>query len=291
MAIHQPTYAPWQGEPLSRPHRILAIAGVNARIAFSNLWTIIFLAFCFLVIGAMFFMLFLLTILPRELPVDKILPQYLSNNVYRTYLSDGFLILLYALLGAAAGAGMLSRDLRANAIPLYLSRPITKLDYVCGKAAAFIAFMLAATLAPAIILWLGAWAAGVEAIGWGSRLLDLGGIVLMSLVVVVPMAACVLAFSSLTRRTALAGVYWILFFLGSFTMSEVLEDTTDDKIYGLIDWSHNLQTVSAAFFETRVKMPAVDAGHGILESAPVLVGLTAAATTLLWARLRKFEEV
>lgn len=291
MAIHQRIYAPWQGDPLSRPHRILAIAGVNARIAFTNLWTIIFLVLCFLVIGGFFFVLFLMTILPREVPMDKVIPQFLSNNVYRTYLTDGFLLLLYALLGAAAGAGALSRDLRANAIPIYLSRPITKLDYILGKAAAFIAFLLAATLAPAIILWIGAWAAGVEEIGWGSRLLDLAGIVLTSLLVVVPMAACVLAFSSLTRRTALAGVYWILFFLGTFTMAAVLEETTNDKFYGLLDWSHNLKTVAAAFFETRVKMPAIDAGHGIFESALILAGLTAAAVAILWARLRTFEEV
>jgi ABC-type transport system involved in multi-copper enzyme maturation permease subunit len=291
MAIHQPAYALWSGRPLGRLYRVLAIATSNARIAFSNLWTLIFLGICYLGVGAMLFLFFILTILPRNVPADRLLPQYSSNNVYLSYLTDPFPVLVFALLGAAAGAGMLSRDLRSNAVSLYLSRPITKLDYLAGKALALVLFLCAGTLVPGLLLWLSAWMVGVEEIGWGSRLLDLLGIAATSLLVVVPLTACVLAFSSLTRKTALAGIYWILFFLGTWTVSETLREATRETSFGLLSIPRTMQAAAAALFETRVRMPPADAGQAALESALILGALTAAAAAVLWARLRRFEEI
>lgn len=292
MAIHAPAYAPWSGTPLGRVARIAAIAWNNVRLAFSDVWSILFLLMCVLMIGGLLFMFFFMTILPRQLPVEQFASDYVSNHVYRTYLCSGGPLFIYALLAAAAGSGLLSRDLRAGAIHLYLSRPITKLDYVAGKAAALILFLLCGTLVPGMLLWLGAAAVGNEEIGWGSRLLDLAGIVATSALVVLPMAAVVLAFSSLTRRTALAGVYWILFYLGTLTLAEVMQDVTDEKVYALLSWSHNLEAVGAAFFEERIKArsPAAVAGHGVLASVAILGGLTAAALGALWSRMRRFEE-
>lgn len=291
MAIHPPAYTPWSGRPRPRVFRVLAIATSNARIAFSNLWTLIFLGISYLGVGAILFLFFVLTILPRNIPAERVLPQFMSNNIYLNFLTEHMPVLVYALVGAAAGAGLLSRDLRLNAVSLYLSRPVTKIDYLLGKALALVLFLCAGTLVPALLLWLAAWAVGVEQIGWGSRLLDLAGIVAASLLVVIPLAACVLAFSSLTRRTALAGIYWILFFLGGVAVSEALREITRENAFGLLSIPRNLQVAAAPLFETRVRMSSVETGQTPLESALVLAALTAAALAVLWARLRKFEEI
>ncbi len=50
------------------------------------------------------------------------------------------------------GAGLIANDKRANALQLYLSKPLTRLEYVIGKLAILSAFLLMVTWVPAILL-------------------------------------------------------------------------------------------------------------------------------------------
>jgi ABC-2 type transport system permease protein len=52
------------------------------------------------------------------------------------------------------GAGLISNDRRANALQIYLSKPLTRMEYVSGKAATLAVFLLAATWVPALLLLL-----------------------------------------------------------------------------------------------------------------------------------------
>ncbi|MBI3449497.1 MAG: hypothetical protein HY049_11335 [Acidobacteria bacterium] len=59
----------------------------------------------------------------------------------------------FLLLGIYPGAGLISNDLRWNAIQLYLSKPLTKLDYVLGKFATLATFLVGITLLPGLVLF------------------------------------------------------------------------------------------------------------------------------------------
>ena len=50
------------------------------------------------------------------------------------------------------GAGSIANDRRANALQIYLSKPLTRSEYIFGKAAVLIAFLLSVTLVPAMLL-------------------------------------------------------------------------------------------------------------------------------------------
>jgi ABC-2 type transport system permease protein len=52
------------------------------------------------------------------------------------------------------GAGLIANDRRANALQIYLSKPLTRLEYVAGKAAALMTFLLLVTWVPALLLLL-----------------------------------------------------------------------------------------------------------------------------------------
>jgi ABC-2 type transport system permease protein len=52
------------------------------------------------------------------------------------------------------GAGLIANDRRANALQIYLSKPLTRLEYVAGKAAALMVFLLFVTWIPALALLL-----------------------------------------------------------------------------------------------------------------------------------------
>ena len=50
------------------------------------------------------------------------------------------------------GAGLIANDRRANALQIYLSKPLTRAEYVFGKLAILMAFLLLVTWVPAIVL-------------------------------------------------------------------------------------------------------------------------------------------
>ena len=50
------------------------------------------------------------------------------------------------------GAGLIANDKRVNALQIYLSKPMTRAEYVAGKIAILVTFLLLVTLVPAILL-------------------------------------------------------------------------------------------------------------------------------------------
>src|SRR6185436_15557806 len=53
-----------------------------------------------------------------------------------------------------AGAGLIANDRRANALQVYLSKPLMRTEYIFGKAAILFAFILFVTLIPGLLLLL-----------------------------------------------------------------------------------------------------------------------------------------
>src|SRR5579872_4263312 len=51
-----------------------------------------------------------------------------------------------------AGAGLIANDRRANALQIYLSKPLTRAEYVFGKLAILVTFLLLVTWVPAMVL-------------------------------------------------------------------------------------------------------------------------------------------
>lgn len=50
------------------------------------------------------------------------------------------------------GAGLIANDRRANALQIYLSKPLTRVEYVAGKALTLLTFLLFVTWVPALLL-------------------------------------------------------------------------------------------------------------------------------------------
>ena len=50
------------------------------------------------------------------------------------------------------GAGLIANDRRANALQIYLSKPLMRTEYIFGKAAILFSFLLFVTLVPAVML-------------------------------------------------------------------------------------------------------------------------------------------
>lgn len=77
-----------------------------------------------------------------------------NPGFFKTYLSLDFIFFMILLLMALGGAGLIADDFRHKAIQLYFARPLTRLDYLLGKAGVVMFFVGLLTLVPALILFL-----------------------------------------------------------------------------------------------------------------------------------------
>jgi hypothetical protein len=186
-----------------------------------------------------------ITLLQRLLPPEVIAqPQDYRSAVWTIAYSYFFKAELVCslFLVLIVGPNLVSRDLRFNALPLYFSRPLRRIDYFVGKLGV-IGFYLAATvIGPAV----GAYLLGV------AFSLDLGVIrdthrllwagVLYGLVITLSAGTLMLAMSSLSRRSIYVGLTWAgLVFLTHMISSALIGirgDTDRRAIFtdGLARW-------------------------------------------------------
>src|SRR5215212_8607680 len=75
-----------------------------------------------------------------------------SPETFRQFLQTQeffvFVITVYV------GAGLIANDRRANALQIYLSKPLMRSEYILGKLAVLFSFLLLITLVPALLLLL-----------------------------------------------------------------------------------------------------------------------------------------
>ena len=126
-----------------------------------------------------------------------------------------FILLLVTL----AGPNLISLDLRYNALPLYLSRPVTRLDYFLGKLGVIAALVAAVAVLPAAAAYvLGVcFSLDLTVLRDTWRLLPAG--IAYGSLIVVSAGTLMLALSSLSRRSLYVGLTWIGLFLIGWTVA------------------------------------------------------------------------
>lgn len=133
---------------------------------------------------------------------------------YETYLWD--IGALFPIFLAAQAPELVVNDIRFRVLPLYFSRPISRLDYVAAKLAALALGLLALTLAPVLVLWVGRVLATEDVVAaLGDEIGALPGIVGSGLLHAVVLALIGLAICAVAgRRAYAAGAILALFLIG-----------------------------------------------------------------------------
>jgi ABC-2 type transport system permease protein len=112
------------------------------------------------------------------------------------------------------GAGLIANDRRANALQIYLSKPLLRSEYIAGKAAVLFAFLMLVTWLPAMLLLL------VQVMFAGSfafvskNLFLFPAITVAALLQALLATFTMLALSSLSKSSRYVGILYagILFF-------------------------------------------------------------------------------
>lgn len=304
MAVYDQSYQPWNGTYGSRAGRIWAMVRLEIVQPFRNIWVLLVVMAAFSLVLAWLLLLFIALSRVGQAGANA-LPLFSGNMLYR----DGFynfpvflggnapslfsLILLF--LSATAGSSLIARDLKYNALLLYFSRAITRADYLAGKFLSLTLFLLFVTFVPGVLLFVGSLGMGNEALTFGERLRDLLGILLQSLVLVIPMASAALAFSSITKRPYLAAILWSSVFFSSWIFSGLLWTAIQKDWCRMVSWMNLSMHLGNYCYPQRAPAkaivgftkPVLECGWGpplLILSAITLISLAVA-----WKRLRSVE--
>jgi ABC-2 type transport system permease protein len=145
--------------------------------------------------------------------------RVLVGDIVDIYSYDNYLWGIGALMPifvAAQSPELVVNDIRHRVLPLYFSRPIGRFDYAVAKLVALSIGLLAITLAPVLVLFLGRILSAEDALGaLGDELGSMPAIVGNGVIHAVVLASLGLAISSLAaRRAYAAGAVLAVFLVG-----------------------------------------------------------------------------
>ena len=130
---------------------------------------------------------------------------------------------LAMILILLVGPNLISQDLRYNALPLYFSRPLRRIDYFLGKLGIIAAFLGMAIIAPSLF----AYALGLLFSLDVTIVRDTFGLLLAvaayGLVISLSAGLLILALSSLSRNSRYVALFWLALWLVTSTVSGILQ--------------------------------------------------------------------
>ncbi|HEX7901304.1 MAG TPA: hypothetical protein VF950_26330 [Planctomycetota bacterium] len=117
--------------------------------------------------------------------------------------------LIMILLVAIAGAPLIAQDVGSKAFLVYFSKPITKWEYLLGKAGTVMFFILLVTLFPALVLYAVSIAVSPSMRAVGDTWTTVPRLFASAAAVSIPATALILFLSSLAREARYVAFGWI----------------------------------------------------------------------------------
>ena len=213
MAVYEQTYKRYAGPLTPEWSRFLIIPRHAYRAVFSSKLFTAFFVICFLPLLVEAILIYLhhnfsaiaaMKINVRELvPIDAFFFQTFIN------IQGGFAFFVALLVGPP----LVSRDLRNNALPLYLCRPFSRTEYVVGKMSVILILLSLITWVPQLLLFL--FQSYLEGFAWfKANVWMINAIVLGGLVWALLLALLTQTISALVKwRVVASGVLLGIFFI------------------------------------------------------------------------------
>ena len=184
------------------------------------------------------------------------------------------------------GAGLIASDRRANALQIYLSKPLMRTEYIFGKAAILFAFLLFVTLVPALLLLV------LQVLFAGSfaflkkNLFLFPAITVAATLQAILATFTMLALSSLSKSSRYVGILYAGIFFFTAAIYGVLLAITGSTKLSWVWLGANLSQVVDVIFRLK---PRYATPWPV--SLIVLLGLVVLAISVLERRVRGVEVV
>lgn len=184
------------------------------------------------------------------------------------------------------GAGLIANDRRANALQIYLSKPLLRSEYIAGKAAVLFTFLMLVTWLPAMLLLLLQVAFKGSFEFMRANLFLVPAITVGALLQALVATFTMLALSSLSKSSRYVGILYtgiIFFTLAIFGLMTAITGSTSLSWVSL--GSNVTQVVDVVFRQT----PRYATPWPV--SLTVVLGLVALSISVLERRVRGVEIV
>jgi ABC-2 type transport system permease protein len=217
MAVHRRGYRQYDGPRTPEQWRFWILARYAIGRVFQSRLLVIFYVLCFvptmLALTAVYLshhIDLLASLFPRaRIPDTELLP--VSATFFLTLMS--FQATLSVFVTAVIGPGLVSPDLTNNALPLFFSRPFSRVEYVLGKFSVLFVLLSLVTAVPMLLIYV--LKSALAGFDWFIENIHLAFAILTgSLVWVTLIAVVALASSAWVRwRPAATGMLFALFFV------------------------------------------------------------------------------
>jgi ABC-2 type transport system permease protein len=290
MAVYERNYGRYQGELTPPWSRFLILPRYAAKDVFDSRLFVAFYALCFLLPFAGLLMIYLHHNLAAlkfiQLPLDELQAELPINA---TFFRKGieFQSWLCFLMALFVGPALVAPDLRNNGLPLYLSRPFSRTEYVLGKMTVLVALMSLVTWIPGLLLFF--FQGYLEGAGWLGNNLRIGAaIVAGSWAWILVVSLVVLAISAWVKWKPVARVSLLIVFLVLTGFAQALNMALDT-------WWGHLLSLSNAMNKLWFSLFGQDADERLTQPVwaawlTIILGC-ALALWLLSRRVRAYEVV
>ena len=231
---------------------------------------------------------------PAEAEVSTLADQYwlVSRYGFQFFLVhiQGYFVLL---ISSVVGAGLVARDLKSNALEVYLTKPITAVDYILGKLTIVACFVFAVTFLPALMLFTAAsslWV-GFFSAAWPILFCLTGFCALVALV----NGMVILGLSSLAKSARFATVFWFSVAFITGLVGIQLSMVTHSRTAGLVSYRENFNVLAGWVFRTRPfqqitdQIAYQDGAPSILIPLMILGAYVSASILILRRTIRSLE--
>jgi ABC-2 type transport system permease protein len=280
LPIYDQTYRRYEARSPLRRLRFWPITREALRLVLARRWFLALLAAAWVPFVVQVIRVYIAARFPeasRILPVDgRLFGELLSWQASFT--------MFIAIFG---GAGLVANDLRTGAILVYLSRPLTRRDYVSGKLGALLLLNLSVTLVPGLLLYAVALALAPE-IFWKWSLAWIGPAVLaQSLAIALTMGLVVLAVSALSRSARVAGLGFFGLLVGLEVARGILHAFYRRPETALLSLQADLRSLGVTLFGLTERAVTLPWAYPVA----VLLAVCAACLLILRSRVRAVEIV
>ncbi|MCC7034488.1 MAG: hypothetical protein IT179_16835 [Acidobacteria bacterium] len=207
-----------------------------------------------------------------------------KGETFREFLGQQGVFVFFVTIWI--GAGLVANDRRANALQLYLSKPLTAAEYIAGKMAILFLFLAFVTWAPAMGLLL------VQAIFAGSfafirnNAYLLPAITLFSLAQVLLASSTMLALSSLSKSSRFVGIMYAGLMFFTAALFQALRGITGSSSFAWLSPGDALEQLGDVIFRLE---PRYDLSPAI--AALAVVVLIVGSGVILARRVKGVEIV
>ncbi len=264
MPIHDQSYRRYEGhrEPGGTAWRVIAGAGIRSTIRKRRFLGLLILAWIPFAVRAV------QIYLAANYPQASFLAA--SAGTFRDFLQQQELFVFFITIWV--GSGLIANDKRANALQIYLSKPLTRVEYIAGKFLILVTFLLMVTWAPGILLLILQMLFAGNFTFIRQNLFLFPAITLYSFLYVIVVSFTMLALSSASKSSRFVAIIYagVVFF--SDGVYGLLYLVTHSTSLSFISFTYNLRQLSYAIFRLP---PAYATPFGIsLLTMLALVGLT-----------------